>query len=132
MGSNSKNARIKSRVQACSFDVFDTFLFRACTTPDGVFERAFQLALGEKHPSSFAISYVQHRIQAEARARAAANDKRNSVEVTIEEIYEFFPFRLFGLDRTALQDLVDAEFHAELDLCRVNDEIFRFFQLTRA
>ncbi len=129
-GSNSKHTRAAARVQtaACSFDVFDTFLLRACTTPDGVFERAFQLSrVAKTHPNA-AKSYVQHRFQAEARARAASKDSRDTFEVTIEDIYTYFPFRLFNLDRTALQDLVDAEYEAELDLCRVNDEVLRFYE----
>ncbi|MDW4809898.1 hypothetical protein NQ359_23720, partial [Escherichia coli] len=34
-----------------------------------------------------------------------------------------FPFRLFGLNRDALQDLARIEFEAELELCRVNPEM---------
>lgn len=132
-GPNSEHTRAKARVRvaACSFDVFDTFLLRACTTSDGVFERAFQLSrVARTHPGSVK-NYVQHRFQAEARARAAAKGKRGAYEVTIEEIYTCFPFRLFDLDRTALQDLVDAEYDAELDLCRVNDEILRLYEVAR-
>jgi len=56
-------------VSAFSFDVFDTFLLRACTTPDGVFERAYELSgISETHPNA-SENFVQHRIQAEARAR---------------------------------------------------------------
>ncbi len=133
IGPNSKHTRAKARVQvaACSFDVFDTFLLRACTTPDGVFERAFQFSrVAETHPHAIK-SYVQHRFQAEARARATAKERYGAYEVTIEDIYAYFPFRLFDLDRTALQYLVDAEYEAELDLCRVNDEILRLYQATK-
>ncbi len=125
-----RGAPIKAGAQVgtYSFDVFDTFLLRACTTPEGVYERAFQLALGDRLPPDAALSYVQHRIQAEARARAAARDTRKTLEVGIEDIYALFPFRLFGLDRTALQDLADAEFQAELELCRANREIGRLYR----
>lgn len=128
---NSERMRTKARAQqieSCSFDVFDTFLLRSCTTPDGVFERAFLLSrVAKTHPAA-GVSYVQHRLQAEARARAFAKEKHGSFEVMIEDIYACFPFRLFDLDRTALQDLADAEYQAELDLCRVNDEILHLFQ----
>ena len=117
-----------AHARAYSFDIFDTFLLRACTTPDGVYERAFQLALGDRLPPEAALSYVQHRIQAEARARAAAQETRKTIEVGIEDIYALFPFRLFGLDRMALQDLADAEFQAALELCRANLEVSKLYR----
>ena len=112
-------------VSACSFDVFDTFLVRACTTSDGVFERTYELSSLSRSCPNVSENFVQHRIQAEARARKHAKEKRGSAEVHIEEIYAYFPFRLFGLDRGSLNDLVDAEFCAELDLCRANPEMLQ-------
>ncbi|WP_456727431.1 hypothetical protein [Bradyrhizobium sp. USDA 3364] len=115
--------RRAQNVSACSFDVFDTFLLRACTTPDGVFERVFQLSrIAEKFPN-MSISFVQHRIQAEARARKLAQARNGSTEVRIADIYKYFPFRLFGLSRDALQALAQIEFEAELELCRVNPDM---------
>ncbi|GKQ52748.1 hypothetical protein BRSPCE3_36030 [Bradyrhizobium sp. Ce-3] len=115
--------RRAQNVSACSFDVFDTFLLRACTTPDGVFERVFQLSrVAEKFPN-MSLSFVQHRIQAEARARKLAQERSGSTEVRIADIYKYFPFRLFGLSRAALSDLAQLEFEAELELCRVNPEM---------
>ena len=71
--------RRAQNISACSFDVFDTFLLRACTTPDGVFERVFQLSrIAEKFPS-MSVSFVQHRIQAEARARKLALERSATV-----------------------------------------------------
>lgn len=126
-------ARRERAVAACSFDVFDTFLLRACTTPDGVFERAYQHFPAFKSFPNVSESFVQHRIRAEARARRVAYDKRGSSEVGIAEIYSLFPFKLFGLDRTALNDLVDAEFNAELDLCRANPEMIQqYYDMKRA
>lgn len=112
-------------VAACSFDVFDTFIVRACTTPDGVFEKTYELSgLSVTHPN-VAEHFTQHRIRAEARARDEAKEKRGSAEVRITDIYSFFPFRLFGLDHDALNDLAVAEFRAELDLCRANPEMLQ-------
>src|ERR1700754_1024081 len=105
-------------VSAWSFDVFDTFLLRACTTPDGVFERTYELSGISRTCPNVSVSFVQHRIQAESRARKAARERRGAVEVHIEEIYSFFPFNLFGLKRSELNELVESEFAAELDLCR--------------
>jgi len=123
-------ARIQTLAEplACSFDVFDTFLVRRCTTPDGVFERAFELSpVGRSHPRA-AASYVQHRMQAEARARSILAARTKSCEVTIDEIYENFPYRLFSLTPASLPALVQAEFEAELDLCRVNAEMLRLYE----
>ncbi|WP_349630003.1 hypothetical protein [Bradyrhizobium tropiciagri] len=69
------------------------------------------------------ISFVQHRIQAEARARKLALERNGSTEVHIADIYKYFPFKLFGLNRDALQDLAQIEFEAELELCRANPEM---------
>jgi len=112
-------------VSAWSFDVFDTFLVRACTTPDGVFERTYELSGISTICPNVSASFVQHRIQAESRARRTAKDKRGATEVHIADIYSFFPFRLFGLKRHHLNDLLEAEFRAELELCRANPEILR-------
>src|SRR5579883_288653 len=115
-----RRARI---VSACSFDVFDTFLFRACTTPDGVFERTYELSRISETCPNVSASFVQHRIQAERRAREKATDRCGSAEVHISNIYSYFPFKLFGLDRSALNDLAEAEFRAELELCRANPDM---------
>lgn len=112
-------------VSAWSFDVFDTFLLRACTTPDGVFERTYELSGISRICPNGSLSFVQHRIQAESRARRTAKEKRGGSEVHIEEIYSFFPFNLFGLARRDLNDLVESEFAAELELCRANPDMLR-------
>jgi predicted HAD superfamily hydrolase len=120
-------SRRTQRVSAFSFDVFDTFLVRACTTPDGVFERAYELSgISEKCPN-VSESFVQHRIQAEARARKAAKQRSRSAEVRIADIYFYFPFRLFGISRDQRDDLAEAEFRAELELCRANPEMLRHY-----
>jgi FMN phosphatase YigB (HAD superfamily) len=126
-------SRRAQNVSACSFDVFDTFLVRACTTPDGVFERAYELSQASALCPKVSDSFVQHRIQAEARARKTAGERRGSSEVHIAEIYSLFPFKLFGLDRTSLADLVEAEYRAERELCRANPEMLRqYSEMKRA
>ncbi|MBR1131005.1 HAD family hydrolase [Bradyrhizobium iriomotense] len=126
-------ARRAEIVSAWSFDVFDTFLLRACTSPDGVFERTYELSGISRTCPNVSVSFVQHRIQAEGRARRAAKEKRGAVEVQIEDIYSFFPFNLFGLTRRDLSDLVESEFAAELELCRVNPDMLRqYSEMKRA
>ncbi|WP_431204881.1 hypothetical protein ACQ86E_07565 [Bradyrhizobium betae] len=79
------------------------------------------------------MSFVQHRIQAESRARRTAKETRGTSEVHIGEIYSFFPFRLFGLSRDGLNDLVESEFVAELELCRTNPDMLRqYLDMKRA
>jgi len=120
-------------VSAWSFDVFDTFLLRACTTPDGVFERTYELSGISRSSPNVSASFVQHRIQAESRARRTAKEKRGAGEVRIDEIYSYFPFKLFGLSRADLNDLVEAEFGAEVELCRANpDMIGQYLDMKRA
>ena len=126
-------ARRTKVVSACSFDVFDTFLVRACTTSDGVFERTYELSSLSKSCPNVSENFVQQRIQAEARARAHAKETRGCAEVHIGEIYAYFPFRLFGLDRSSLNELIEDEFGAELDLCRANPEMLRqYLDMKRA
>lgn len=120
-------------VSAWSFDVFDTFLLRACTTPEGVFERTYELSGISRTCPNVSASFAQHRIQAESRARRTAKEKRGGSEVHIEEIYSFFPFSLFGLARRDLNDLVESEFVAELELCRANPDMLRqYLDMKRA
>lgn len=120
-------------VSAWSFDVFDTFLLRACTTPDGVFERTYELFGISRSCPNVSASFVQHRIQAESRARRTAKEKRGASEVHIGEIYSYFPFKLFGLARADLDDLVEAEFAAEIELCRANpDMLGQYLDMKRA
>ncbi len=120
-------------VSAWSFDVFDTFLLRACTTADGVFERTYELSGISRSCPNVSASFVQHRIQAESRARRTAKEKRGAGEVGIEEIYSYFPFKLFGLSRGDLNDLVEAEFAAEVELCRANPDMVRqYLDMKRA
>jgi len=121
-----------SDAKAFSFDIFDTFLLRSCTTSEGVFHRAFELSPAFEAFPGAVDAYVQHRRQAESRARKAALRRTGSLEVTIAEIYELFPLRLFALERAALPDLVRAEFAAELELCRANPKILQQYLSIRA
>jgi FMN phosphatase YigB (HAD superfamily) len=117
---------------AVSFDIFDTFLVRACTNSEGVFERAFQLSPAARLFPDASVAYVEHRRQAEGRARREAMQRRGSPEIGIAEIYRIFPFRLFGLRREMLPQLVAAEFAAECDLCRANPDVLAKYREMRA
>jgi FMN phosphatase YigB (HAD superfamily) len=108
-----------------TFDVFDTFLLRRCTAPDGVFERAFHhLPIAQTRPG-LVESFVQHRILAELRAREKLVRQASTGEVTIEEIYRCFPRNVLDLAEVTVDELAAAELRAEIDLCLVNPEILQ-------
>ena len=119
-------------LDACSFDIFDTFLLRRCTAPDGVFELTWQLMTAPGGPTFPKETFVQHRVQAEACARRAAAETRGSVEVGIDEIYAHFPLKLFGFTRDDIARLIETEFAAEVRLCRVNPEIAALVEAMQA
>jgi FMN phosphatase YigB (HAD superfamily) len=122
----------RTDANAVSFDVFDTFLVRACTDFEGVFERAFQLSPAAAMFPDASVAYVEHRRQAEGRARREAMQRCGSPEVGIADIYSVFPFRLYRLKREMLPQLVAAEFAAELDLCRANPDVLAKYREMRA
>jgi FMN phosphatase YigB (HAD superfamily) len=119
-------------LEAFSFDVFDTFLLRRCTTPDGVFELAFALAPIPGNRRMPVESFVQHRQVAEQKARRLKFVQTGAAEVTIDEIYQQFPVALFGLDASGRAGLADAEFRAERQLCFVNRDIAELYAYARA
>lgn len=119
-------------IAAFSFDVFDTFLLRRTTTPDGVFERAFALAPIPAQWRGMAEAFVQQRQLAEGKCRKAASAAGGSPEVTIEEIYQRFPTGVFGLNRDQWPALVEAEFQAELELCFANPDVADLIRELRA
>lgn len=118
-------------IRAITFDVFDTFLLRRCVSPQGVFERAaFHAPISTARPG-LVDSYVQHRRLAESKAHRDAKSDVGSPEIQIAQIYDRFPLRLFGLERSAIPELIDAEFAAELDLCFVNPDVFALYDEAR-
>jgi FMN phosphatase YigB (HAD superfamily) len=118
-------------VRAMTFDVFDTFLLRGCTAPDGVYELAARYAPVASSRPGVIDSYVQHRQQAEAKAHIEAKQATGSPEIPIADIYANFPLRLFGLNRTTIRDLIAAEFRAEVDLCCVNPDMAALYAEAR-
>ncbi|MDA8231364.1 MAG: HAD hydrolase-like protein [Magnetospirillum sp.] len=101
---------------------------RRCTAPDGVFERALWYAPVPAHRKTLVESFVQHRIQAERRARKGKLEESGSSEVTIGEIYARFPTHVFDLPDAARGALAEAEFEAEKELCFANGEMRALYQ----
>lgn len=122
----------RGKLEVFSFDVFDTVLLRRCTSPEAVFERAFQLAPIPAGRQAAVESFVQNRKLAETKARKAAVASGESPEIHIADIYRHFPTTVFGLKRDAWTDLVEAEFQAECELCFANPDIVALITETRA
>ena len=118
-------------IRSCSFDIFDTFVLRECTAPDGVYERACDLLNARSGRAMHVESFVQHRQLAEAKARRNAAETRASPEVSIEDIYALFPVGLFGFRDNDIPSLIAGEFDAELSLCRVNPEMVTLLEAMR-
>lgn len=106
-----------------SLDIFDTLLFRRCTFPDGVFERAFFHARLGEDCAHLCETFVQHRTIAESKARAAKLETAGTSEVGIADIYELFPVQVYGLSPADRPRLAEAEFQAELELCMANPDM---------
>lgn len=120
-----------STTDLVSFDIFDTILLRRCTTPDGVFERAFAII----HPPvgrAMAEAFVQHRQLAEISARQAAYRRGQGTEVTIGAIYDHFPVTIFGLEPADRPRLAQAELSAERELCFINPGVLERVRHARA
>ena len=96
-------------VDVVSFDVFDTLLLREVYQPTDAFELIGRI-LGVEE-------FKEIRVQAEAEARKKYSQYE---DVTYEEIYEFLP----GIDPSVEQGI-------EQELCIVNPEIFKVYQLAR-
>ncbi len=62
-----------------------------------------------------------------------AKKKRGSAEVHIDDIDAYILFRLFGLDRISMNDLIENKSCAELGLCRTNRAMLQqYLELRRA
>jgi FMN phosphatase YigB (HAD superfamily) len=123
---------IGGSLRAFSFDIFDTMLLRRCTTPTGVFEQTFALAPIPGAYQHLREAFVQHRINAEKRARRTSARERGWSEITAEEIYHHFPFALFGLTANDADSLAQAEFQAEQQLCFANPAMVDLITLAAA
>jgi FMN phosphatase YigB (HAD superfamily) len=122
----------EQRITSFSFDIFDTFLFRRCTTPDGVFDSAYDFAPLGDLATGWRDTFRARRREAEFSARTTLSDQSKGKEVTIEQIYQRFPVAPFGLSDTHRPALVEAEFQAEKALCFVNDQALALYRALRA
>lgn len=77
-----------------SYDVFDTIVVRACGEPHEVFTLLAYDILGSEAGESAIADFRAARIKGEDDARK----EKGGEEVTIEDIYNHFPLRDFGID----------------------------------
>lgn len=93
----------------CSFDVFDTLLFRTCGAPGNVFT-ALEKQSGR-------CGFARARIAAERKANRRATGRGG--ETTLEEIYSFIPI---------FKDLMEREIAAEKECLRGNPEMLALWR----
>lgn len=74
-------------VEVLSLDVFDTSLVRACAAPPDVF-RLMEAELLRDFPDGRFAGFAQLREEVDGQARRLVWEKRQSEEVTLEELYE--------------------------------------------
>jgi predicted HAD superfamily hydrolase len=79
---NTVLCEVASR-KVCSFDVFDTCVFRGRTFPSDVFSVLARRLLGESASPDEVEDFKAARIEAERRARAASENE----EITLEDIW---------------------------------------------
>lgn len=103
-----------AKYEYVSFDVFDTLLKRKINNPTDIF-KIMELQNGSKYPDFFA-----KRIAAEARARK----HYSPLEVTLTQIYQYYP-NISDVDRSSLA-------HQEIDLERqvlvANPKLVKLFK----
>jgi FMN phosphatase YigB (HAD superfamily) len=102
-----------------SFDVFDTLIYRYTAKPSDV----FCFTETAKKCNDFA----NLRIQAEIEARKEKARLGSSTEVTLEEIADKLS-KMTGIDKN---ELVAAEYEAELDFCHASPYMKRVWDILR-
>ncbi len=116
-------------VLALSLDVFDTLLWRTVPEPAQAFvllgRRLLDRSLLPTRMS--ATTFARLRVQAERRARAAAQVARASVECHLEEIW--YELRRVA-DLASLEAYVEAEVALERDVCHPDLGVAALAQLT--
>lgn len=93
-----------------SFDIFDTCIVRACGSPKNIFEILASKVCYKPLSKTERLEFVLERIDAEKRAR----DKKESGEVTLEQIYEEAKFE--ALTDCSKEEIKKLEINLEIDL----------------
>lgn len=111
---------LQGKIKLLSLDIFDTLLFRTCSSPSDVFlevaNRANKEKLFERPTTPGEFKNV--RIIAEKKARA--NNKKGGIqEVTLDEIYDEMPVFLGDLERVK-----EIELNVECDFCYLNPSVY--------
>ena len=102
-----------------SFDIFDTLVRRDAAAPSTVFtmmERELDRKYGRK------TGFAENRLRAERQARAELTGRGRREEVTLDDIYTFFPDSFTG---EMLQELRGMEMHWEETLAEPDPDMKR-------
>lgn len=94
-----------------SFDIFDTLVVRSVNEPKDIF-RLMEKETGIE-------GFYEKRIEAERKARS----KKQSKEVTLEEIYACFN----GVSENEINEFCERELDTELGACKGNERLIRFY-----
>lgn len=109
-------AAVMSDYDVVSFDIFDTVILRNVMEPKDVFE----IMASEMGFSDF----CRLRVEAEAAARKLKDERCDTREVTIGEIYEILT-DFYGIDKS----LMYREIEIEKDLCIANPYFLKLYKL---
>lgn len=112
----SELAAIMSEYDVISFDIFDTVILRNVLEPKDVFE----IMASEKGFSDF----CRLRVEAESTARKLKDERCDTREVTLEEIYEVLSDS-YGINKSFMQ----REIEIEKDLCVANPYFLKLYKL---
>lgn len=108
----------KKNIKICSFDIFDTLLFRLVKNPADVF-----LYMWERNPEIFP-KYINGKDWKNLRRRMESEVRKYNrkhygySEVTIEEIYDYIPSWFNG------KKIMECEIECESELCFLNKKIY--------
>lgn len=111
-------------IDVVSFDVFDTALVRQVDRPVGAF-----YLLASDAGIVDASAFVSERVRAETEARKLAWEKRQAVEVDLQEIYGCLNFRL--PENCSVKQLMEHERQLELRIARPRAWVLDFYRHVR-
>lgn len=114
MGKTSEKCYRRNKGYKCiSFDLFDTLIFRACATPENVFELIIR-KYNKKYGCEDLYDFVSKRISAERFAREKSNK-----EIKLIDIYDILSSD-YG---NKAYELMEIEEEVEIDMCLPNVEM---------
>jgi len=109
-------------IKVVSFDIFETLVFRKIAKPIDIFKNVGKNSF-VKQIFSDSKAFSNYRIAAEKNARA---NKKNSQDVTLEEIYSYLP-----INKEIQKIILEIEIDEEVKQIYVNKQIDKFIALAK-